>query len=216
MPLTVPSHQGLIAPLWRRWPHVFDAPALFVGAAMPDVVEGVSIVFRGYSGQGIGHSLIGLVLFAIPGGLLLWLLIHATARRLSPMHCSGFAGRIWNAGLSAIACNPGPASFRRRWKRILFGLGTGAFSHLCIDLISHGGFPWLIPWAPKMRIYPDWWYHVFARISLPWRPRLTLITPYFLVWLSLSVLGAILLFRPACSTRPPPPSTNATKTGTAR
>jgi hypothetical protein len=60
MPLSFPSHQGLIAPLWRRWPAAFDVPALCAGAAMPDVVDGVAATWRGHFGQGIGHSYDGL------------------------------------------------------------------------------------------------------------------------------------------------------------
>lgn len=197
MPLTIPSHQGLIAPLWRRWPHVFDAPALFVGAAMPDLVDGVISVFCGYAGQGLGHSLLGLILFGVPGGLLLWALMHAVARHLSPTRRTNVLARAWDTALGATRSGLQPADLVRCWGSVLACLGIGAFSHLCIDLISHGGFPWLLPWVPKLKIYPRWWYTVFARIPVLWDPKPHLITPHFLVWLFLSGLGVWMLFRPA-------------------
>jgi len=67
MPLAFPSHQGLIAPLWRLRPDWFDIPGLFIGAAMPDVIDGVIGAFRGHLGQGLGHSLIALPLLCVPG-----------------------------------------------------------------------------------------------------------------------------------------------------
>ena len=41
MPLAFPSHQGLVAPLWRRWPDRYYVLALCIGAAAPDIVDGV-------------------------------------------------------------------------------------------------------------------------------------------------------------------------------
>ena len=74
MPLTFPSHQGLILPLVRRWPEHFEPVALCVGAAMPDIVDAAIGFGRGYLGRGYGHSLVGLFLFCLPGGLLItWL-----------------------------------------------------------------------------------------------------------------------------------------------
>jgi hypothetical protein len=37
--MTFPAHQGLILPVIRRWPNSFDALALSVGAAMPDITD---------------------------------------------------------------------------------------------------------------------------------------------------------------------------------
>ena len=69
MPMTIPSHQGFLAPLWRRWPACFDIAALCVGAALPDVVDGLIGLFRGHFGQGFGHSLLGMLLLGLPLGL---------------------------------------------------------------------------------------------------------------------------------------------------
>ena len=98
MPFAFPSHQGLIAPLWRRWPRAFDIPALSVGAAMPDVVDGLIGAWRGHLGQGLGHSLAGMVFLCVPGGLMLWFGLHAAARRLRPVSRDSFLARSWNLG----------------------------------------------------------------------------------------------------------------------
>ncbi len=197
MPFGFPSHQGLIAPLWRRWPSAFDVPALCVGAAMPDVIDAFGAYWRGHFAQGIGHSLAGPVFLCIPAGLVLWAVLHAGAQRLGFLADAGFPARVWNRGLAAFRSGIKPAGFARQWRRVLLGLGVGGFSHLCFDLISHGGFPWLMPWVPKIRIFPEWWYVVWTRITVPGYEEPYEIGPHFVVWTSLSVLGIYLLLRPA-------------------
>src|SRR4051812_30472792 len=83
MPLAFPSHQGLILPIVRLCPRAFDVAALCVGAAMPDVVDGViGFARHGHLGQGIGHSLAGVGLLCWPGGLLLTWALTAADRRM--------------------------------------------------------------------------------------------------------------------------------------
>jgi hypothetical protein len=197
MPFGFPSHQGLIAPLWRRWPDAFDVPALCVGAAMPDVVDGFTVIWRGHFGQDIGHSLVGLAFLGVPAGLLLWLLLHTAAQRLGHLSRNGFWARVWNRGLGAFHNGIRPADFTRHWWRVLWCLAAGGFSHLCFDLISHGGFPWLMPWVPKIRIFPQWWYATWAHVSLPGYEEPFDVGPYLTVWLFLSFLGIYMLLRPA-------------------
>ena len=61
MPMTFPAHQGLILPVVRRWPNFFDALALSVGAAMPDITDTIlGFPINGYFKQWYGHSLIGI------------------------------------------------------------------------------------------------------------------------------------------------------------
>lgn len=45
VPLAFPSHQGVILPLWRRFPRAIDGVAVSVGA-MPDVVGHVDVEVR--------------------------------------------------------------------------------------------------------------------------------------------------------------------------
>jgi len=82
MPMTFPAHQGLILPIVRKWPNSFDALAVAVGAAMPDITDtllGFSI--NGYFKQWYGHALIGIFTLDLLGGLLItWLIVTAASR----------------------------------------------------------------------------------------------------------------------------------------
>jgi len=208
MPFGFPSHQGLIAPVWRRWPDAFDVPALCIGAGMPDVVDASRIFWYGHFGQGLGHSLLGVVCFCVPAGLVLWALFHLAAGRVGFLSCSGVLARAWNRGLAAFRNGVKPSGLFRRGGFVLWSLGAGAFSHLCFDLISHGGFPWLMPWVPKIRIFPEWWYATWARIPVPGYEQPYDLGPYLSVWLFLSFLGIYMLLRPALR---PVPVTSAEK-----
>lgn len=202
MPFTFPSHQGLVAPLWRRWPHAFDMPALCVGAAMPDVVDGVAGIFRGHLGQTVGHSLMGLALLCVPGGLVLWFALHGFARRAPAFRSRGLLARAWNEGLAAVRAARPTDGFRRQAARVTASMALGAFSHLFFDLISHAQFHWLYPWFTNARIFPGWWYTAWFHVPLPLYKNAYPIGPHFVVWISLGVLGAWMLFLPVLRAKP--------------
>ncbi len=83
MPMTFPAHQGLILPVVRRWPNSFDALALSVGAARPDITDTIlSFPINGYFKQWYGHALIGVFTLDLAGGLFITWLIAVPARRL--------------------------------------------------------------------------------------------------------------------------------------
>ncbi|MDD4872404.1 MAG: DUF4184 family protein [Kiritimatiellae bacterium] len=197
MPMTFPSHQGLIAPLWRRWPDRFNITALCVGAAMPDIVDGVIGIFRGHFGQGIGHSFLGLAVLGIPMGFALHTLVCRTVFRLTPLQNKGFLAYAWNLGVSTLVEEEKKNRHDSRRYLIIISLILGAFSHLIFDLVSHGHFPWLIPWIPKIPIFPDWWYETWLRIWLPWKPAGRKIGPHAAVWVALSIVGIWMLLCPA-------------------
>jgi len=196
MPLAFPSHQGLIAPLWRRWPRVFEVSALCVGAAMPDVIDGFVGAYRGYLGQGVGHSLAGLVLLCMPGGMLLWWMLGRLARRLPAQAHPGLLWRAWGAGVHAMRIAPLRDMTRSSWARRLGSLLIGACSHLVIDAVSHGDCSLLYPWRPDIHIFPEWWNVAWIRLPLPGYRKPYPIGPHFLVWAFLSVYGAWLLVKP--------------------
>ena len=195
MPPTFPSHQGLVAPLWRRWPHLFDAPALFIGAAMPDVVDGVIGVLTGRLAQGWGHSLFALPLLCVPGGLLLWWLSRRAAGRLPAARGMGLPARSWNVGLFALRKDGGGQTESVSRAAVLYSLALGSFSHLAIDLVSHGDFRWFYPFWVSRNIFPDWWHIAWYRSPLPIYRDYPL-GPHFAMWVLLGGLGAWLLFRP--------------------
>lgn len=174
MPLAFPSHQGLIAPLWRRWPNRFDALGLCVGAAVPDIIDGARALVRGHLGQGIGHSLIGLVLLCLPAGIALTLMLRPIVGRI------GFLREIATRG-SIVAVST--------------SVFVGALSHLVFDFVSHDKFLWLLPWFENPTFFPRFWYARWAEIRTPFYDKPYPVGPHFLVWLVLSVSGAVMFFR---------------------
>jgi hypothetical protein len=189
--MTFPSHQGFVAPLWRRWPGRFDVAALCVGAALPDLVDGLIGLCRGHFGQGLGHSLLGIAVLGLPLGLLVRKLVGRAAQQLTRLKNRGFFATVWNNGMVSLAEADGP------WRKVVMNLVVGALVHLLFDLVSHGHFPWLIPWVPKIAIYPDWWYDTWLRLPLPWKPEGRKIGPHATIWVLLSLWGAWLLLAPA-------------------
>ena len=176
MPLAFPSHQGLILPLWRRFPARIDGVALCVGAAMPDIVDGAAWPFRGQLGQWLGHSLLGVIL-SVPAGIVL----ARIARRIGPRRLVGrldggapASTGVFREGLSA---------------------GLGALSHLAFDLITHGNFLIFWPWYASGSLCPSWWYHCWGSVPLLVYREPYPIAPHSLAWLALTVLGGWLFFR---------------------
>ena len=182
MPLAFPSHQGLILPLWRRFPRAIDGVALCVGAAMPDVVDGLAWGFRGELGQWLGHSLIGIGV-CVPIGLC-WYRSRGGSRR----------ERGWRA--STRGRPPPLARPRGRFARDRRPL------HIAFDLVTHGNFLLLWPWVPNESIFPDWWYHAWASIPLPVYREPYPIAPHTLSWIVLTLIGVVLFVRCTRAAKP--------------
>jgi hypothetical protein len=182
MPLTFPFHQGLILPLWRRFPNRIDCLALCIGAAMPDVVDGIAGLFRGGLGQWLGHSLIG-VFVCVPAGLiLLWL-----ARRILPRKL-----------LARLGGGPTvPAGLARP----TLSVAVGDLSLLAFDLVTHGNFLLLWPWYVNDRAFPSWWYHSWGSIPLPGYRDPYPFAPFTITWILLTLVGIVLFL--LCLRRPP-------------
>lgn len=189
MPLIFPSHQGLILPLWLRFPPTIDAVALSVGAAMPDLLDAAAWPFRGELGQWLGHSLLGVVL-SVPPGLALARLV----RRLGPERVLARLDED----------SPPPAGLSREVRSI----GIGALSHVAFDLISHGSFLLLWPFYRRDDVFPSWWCHRWGSIPLPVYREPYPLAPHTIAWLLLTVIGALIFFsclrpRPSLPSRPP-------------
>jgi hypothetical protein len=182
MPITFPSHPGLILPLWSRYPRRIDAVALSVGALAPDLVDASGYFFNGTLGQWIGHSLAGLVLFCVPIGLLLTML----ARRIG-------RGRAWLSRLEEGA--PEGLTAPQRQVRAAIGVLAGGLSHIFFDFISHGNFLLFYPWHEDPRWFPELWYHRWGEVPIPLYRTPFAIAPHSLVWGVLSILGIVLFVR---------------------
>ncbi len=187
MPVAFPSHQGLIMPVWARWPERFNGLALCVGAAAPDIVDALSWPLRGKLGQWLGHSLFGLVVLCLPVGLLVVVLL----RRFGTAKAGAWL-RSWLAVLDAPARD---TSTSRERSRVLAGLFVGAASHIFFDFITHDTFVLLLPWYQSEHFFPRWWSERWASIELFVYDEPYPIGPHLLVWIALSVVGAIWYFR---------------------
>jgi len=202
LPLAFPSHQGLIAPLWRRWPDSFHVLAMGIGAGMPDAVDGIAGAFCGSLGQRYGHSLLGTFIFCLPLGMALTWLTLAAGRHLPGLGKPGSSARRWGETLGRWIeeWNRIPAACASGTQRVCFMLRSmwiGAFSHVFFDFISHGGFPWFYPWFRKVRVFPDWWYVKWFEIPVFGYRDPYPMGPHLLVWIFFSVLGTVILFAPA-------------------
>lgn len=201
MPFTYPSHQGLLAPMWRRWPNAFDVPALCVGAAMPDVVDGLIGAFRGHLGHSIGHTLPGIVI-CIPTGIILWAALHFLMRGLPNSGGDGLPARCWNATRQAFTGAPGPEAFWRRWRLVTASMTIGVVSHIFFDIISHARSPLFWPWRDRVNFFPGWWTTEWWRAPVPLYEGGYGIGPHFVMWMLLNVVGIVLLMWPVLQRRP--------------
>jgi hypothetical protein len=196
LPLAFPSHQGLIAPLWLRWPDHFNILALWVGAATPDVVDGATAPFRGGLGQWYGHSLVGMAVICLPLGMAITWLLRRASQAVTRKNANGrnWWTRLFNY-LTWLDPEPAGQFNGRWWRREGVSVGVGAFSHLLIDFISHGNFLWFFPWYTNPRFFPNWWYIEWFRISVPGYRDPFPAGPYLTVWVVLGVLGIIMFIR---------------------
>ncbi len=182
MPLTFPSHQGLILPIWRRFPDRIDGVALCVGAAMPDIVDAAAWPIRGELGQWLGHSLLGVVV-CVPAGLALaWL-----ARRIVPQ-------KVVSRLDEGAPASPGFA-------RAGLSVAMGALSHVVFDFITHGNFLLLWPWYRNDHTFPSWWYHACGSIPLPVYREPYPFAPHTVAWIALTIIGAVVFVRCLRKTR---------------
>lgn len=191
--MTFPAHQGLILPVVRRWPNSFDALALSVGAAMPDITDTIlGFPLNGYFKQWYGHSLIGIFTLDLVGGLFITWLITVLAGRLQ-------------AFLTKAPRTPNPEGVgssktifhgRDRLKLLSFSVFVGILSHIGFDLISHDTNLLFYPWRENVHWLPGWWYTIWFEI----RPLYVFDKIYFVgvhsvSWVMLTVLGIFLFLR---------------------
>ena len=186
MPL-IPSHQGLLIPLWRRWPHKFNIVALCIGAGMPDAVDGAAgILINGHLGQWYGHTLWGAHIISVPAGLLLMAFTLFLARRFAQSQREKL-NRIGDWVLSGHSL-PEKANHFRQLIFVTISMWIGVLSHVIFDLLSHQNFDLLAPWYAGKSPIPDWWTTVWFTVSPPGYTDYP-IGPHFIMWLFLSSLG---------------------------
>src|SRR5262249_22248589 len=196
MPLGFPSHQGLLAPLWRRWPGRFAVLALWVGALVPDVVDGTeNIARRGRFEQWLGPSLLGAALGGGPPGRAPAAAVGRPAGRPAAVAPRGPPRRLGRtlrraaAFALAVDADGRPPRAAARLRVDAIAVWIGALSHLFFDLLSHERSRLFWPFADDPAWFGAWWRTAWFRASAPGYPDYP-IGPHFVSWLLLSALCA--------------------------
>ena len=201
MPMTFPAHQGLILPVVRRWPNSFDALALSVGAAMPDITDTIlGFPLNGYFKQWYGHSLIGIFTLDLLGGLFITWLIAVLARRFLksvyiPKALQAFLTKALptrhSAGSSKTVFHG-----RDRLKLWSFSVFVGILSHVFFDIISHDTNLLFYPWYENVYWFPTWWYTIWFEVRpLAAFDRTYSVGVHTVSWGMLTLLGSLLFLR---------------------
>jgi hypothetical protein len=199
MPLAFPSHQGLIVPLWRRFPKHFNVLALYVGAGIPDGVDGlIGPLANGGLGQWYGHTLIGSFVFCIPLGLVAVWLCLITGRALAKTAWGRWAG---SSIVSSYAFRPGISGVHRRWL-VLWSIWIGALTHDAIDLVTHKNFIFFYPWYSNEHFFPTGWSREWFTIWLPGYQHPYSAGWHWAAWLALGTLGILMYLRSIGLTTP--------------
>ena len=155
MPFTV-SHAAAVLPLHRFSKHTLPLTALMVGSMSPDF----GYIYSYEASRQLTHSFLGLFIFSLPAGMLVWLfyvamLEKATITLLSDRWHTRFAHT------EAIT----PSLIARASLAILLG----AVTHLLWDSFTHRGtfmtdiIPWLLGPTPGLTWLPI--YHLLHALS---------------------------------------------------
>jgi Domain of unknown function (DUF4184) len=193
MPMTFPAHQGLILPVIRRWPNSFDALALSVGAAMPDITDTIlGFPMNGYFKQWYGHSLIGIFTLDLAGGLFITWLIAVLARRLQAFLTKMPPTRDPEGVGSSKTIFHGQGRLRL-WS---FSVFVGILSHIGFDLISHDTNLLFYPWYENVHWFPGWWYRIWFEIPPLYAfGRTYFVGVHTVSWGMLTLLGIFLFLQ---------------------
>ena len=194
--MTFPAHQGLILPVVRRWPNSFDALALSVGAAMPDITDTIlGFPLNGYFKQWYGHSLIGIFTLDFAGGLFITWLVAVLAGRLLK---SVYIPKALQAFLpkASQTSNSAGSRVRDRLKLCSFSVMVGILSHIFFDLISHDTNLLFYPWYENLYWFPEWWYAIWFKTRyLSLFGRTYSVGVFSISWGLLTLVGSLLFLR---------------------
>ena len=194
--MTFPAHQGLILPVVRRWPNSFDALALSVGAAMPDITDTIlGFPLNGYFKQWYGHSLIGIFTLDFAGGLFITWLVAVLAGRLLKSVYIPKALQVFLPKSSPARSSAG-SLLQNRLKLWGFSVMVGILSHIFFDLISHDTNLLFYPWYENLYWFPEWWYRIwFETRQLSMFGRTYSVGVFSISWGLLTLIGSLLFLR---------------------
>ena len=126
MPFTL-CHPAIVIPLYRYARHVTSLPALVIGSMAPDFAYFFSL---GVSGS-FTHTPLGVPLYCVPAGLLVYLVYHALLRQ--PV--LAWLPRMISARMAAPVL--WPLDSVRAVAIVLVSLAIGAASHIFWDSFTH-------------------------------------------------------------------------------
>ena len=199
--MTFPAHQGLILPVVRKWPKSFDALALSVGAAMPDITDTIlGFPLNGYFRQWYGHSLLGIFTLDLFGGVFItWLIAFLVGQLLKSMYLSpplpAFLTKAARA-LELIGKSKTESRGQDKLRLWSFSVMVGILSHIGFDIISHTTNLLLYPWYENLYWFPTWWYTVWIEIpALSAFGRTYLVGVHTVIWGLLTMFGIFLFLR---------------------
>lgn len=158
MPFTF-SHPAIVLPLTSLPARWFSLTGLVIGSLTPDFEYFLRMRMVG----NIGHTVIGILLFDLPVGLLLTFIFHNIVRnRLvvnlpAPLACRlmQYTSFNWNT------------HFRNSWLVVVTSILVGAASHIFWDSFTHRGgfFVEMIPTLERKIILLDYHIEIFRIVQ---------------------------------------------------
>ena len=128
MPFTF-SHPAIVLPLKKISGKMLSLTGLVIGSVTPDFEYFIRMNVHGY----YSHTLLGLLWFDLPLGLLLTFIYHNIVRDQLISNLP----EILNRKLSAFKYFDWVAYFKQNWITVLVSILIGAASHLFWDAFTH-------------------------------------------------------------------------------
>ncbi|MHA1931072.1 MAG: DUF4184 family protein [Promethearchaeota archaeon] len=182
MPSAIFSHQAPGLVLKIRYPDKFDGTALCISTFIPDITAIIDF-FLPFTLRGISHSFLGLIYYTVSLTLLLTLLF----RKYFLPYMSQVAKKegILSKPLNYLGIGVWDKLKNKKYDRkslavAIYSAYIGGFTHLLLDLPSHGYieffFPWVIFRSPEILLYSVWQWQNYN------------ITIYELIWIIESLI----------------------------
>ncbi len=175
MPFTL-AHPAVVIPLHKRLAGYLSLSALIIGSVMPDFAYFLPMQVTGF----YSHSLVGLIGFCLPAGILIYYTFHLVMKRpltrLLPLRLENLANQSTTT-----------TSFSSRTLLIVsISLLIGALTHIIWDSFTHY-FMWPVQNIPLLRTelvaignYHVYLYRLIQHVS-------TLLGITYLTWLLINL-----------------------------
>jgi Domain of unknown function (DUF4184) len=128
MPFTS-AHVVAVLPFKKYSTHIFSFTALIIGSIVPDFEYFVRMTLYGH----YGHTLLGIIIFDIPLGLLIYIIYNSTVRQAVISYLPNY---LFSRVESPIIFD-WKFYFRHNFLKILFSLFIGILTHFFWDGFTH-------------------------------------------------------------------------------